>query len=129
MGFRYKTRNKKTALYEQHRIIAARHEYLRKILTFRSEGRPLVYLDETWLNAHHTREHCWIGYDKGSLRVPSRKGGRLIILHAGWKLVSRSQPLPLLTSLAGRGSGKVPLMSWFCRPQHSMGHKDITMIC
>ena len=86
MGFRYKTRNKKTALYEQHRIIAACHEYLRKILTFRSEGRPIVYLDETWLNAHHTREHCWIDYDgKGGLCVPSGKGGRLIILHAGWE--------------------------------------------
>ena len=31
---------------------------------------------------------------KGGLRVPSRKGGRLIILHAEWELVSRSQPLP-----------------------------------
>ena len=86
VGFGYKTLNQKTARYEQYRIIAARLEYLRKILTFRSEGRPIVYLDEYWLNAHHTREHCWIDYDgKGCLRLTSRKGGRLIILHAGWE--------------------------------------------
>ena len=30
MGFRYKRRNK---VYEQHKIIAARHDYLRKIQT------------------------------------------------------------------------------------------------
>ncbi|XP_062522023.1 uncharacterized protein LOC134196819 [Corticium candelabrum] len=86
MGFKYTTRNKKTALYEQHRILAARHHYLRQIKKYRDEGRPIVYLDETWLNAHHTLERCWTDYDgKGGLRVPSGKGGRLVILHAGWK--------------------------------------------
>ena len=80
MGFKYTTRNKKTALYEQHRIIAARHHYLRQIEKYRDEGRPIVYVDETWLNAHHTLERCWTDYDgKGGLRVPSGKGGRLII--------------------------------------------------
>ena len=86
MGFKYTTRNKKTALYEQHRILAARHHYLRQIKKYRDEGRPIVYLDETWLNAHHTLERCRTDYDgKGGLRVPSGKGGRLVILHAGWK--------------------------------------------
>ena len=57
-----------------------------EILTFLSEGRPVVHLDETWLSAHHTCENCWIDYDgKGGLRVPFGKGGRLIILHAGWE--------------------------------------------
>ena len=84
MGFKYTTRNKKTALYEQHRIIATRHHYLRQIRKYRDEGRPKVYLDKTWLNAHHTLERCWTDYDgKGGLRVPSGKGGRLINLHAG----------------------------------------------
>lgn len=68
MGFKYKMRNKKAGLYEQHRIIASRHQYLRQI----------VYLDETWLKAHHTMEICWIDYDrKYGLRVPSGVGGRL----------------------------------------------------
>ena len=42
IGFRYKTRNKKTALHEQHRIIPTGHEYLRKILNFHSGGKPIV---------------------------------------------------------------------------------------
>ena len=84
MGFRYKRQNKKVSLYEQHRIIAARHDYLRKIQTFRSDNRMIVYLDETWLNTHHIHERCWLDYDgRGGIRVPSGKGGRLIILHAG----------------------------------------------
>ena len=45
-----------------------------------------MYQDETFLNAHHTLERCWTDNDgKGGLKVPSAKGGRLIILHAGWK--------------------------------------------
>ncbi|XP_062520186.1 uncharacterized protein LOC134195201 [Corticium candelabrum] len=86
MGFKYTTCNKKTVLYEQHRIIAACHHYLRQVKKYRDKGRPIVYLDETWLNVHHTLERRWTDYDgKGGLRVPSGKGGRLIILHAGWK--------------------------------------------
>ena len=86
MGSRYKTRNKKAALYEQHRIIAARIQYLRQSKQYREQKRPIIYLDETCLNAHHTVERYWIDYDgKGGFRVPSGKGGRLIILHAGWE--------------------------------------------
>ena len=78
MGFRYKRRNKKVSLYEQHRIIAARHDYLRKIQTFRSDNRTIVY--ETWLNAHHTHERCWLDYDgRGGIRVPSGKGGHEVL--------------------------------------------------
>ena len=45
-----------------------------------------MYLDETWLKAHYISERCWIDYGgKGGLRVPSGKGERFIILHAGWK--------------------------------------------
>ena len=59
MGFRYKRRNKKVS-------------YM------------IVNLDDTWLNAHHTHEHCWLDSDgRGGIRVPSGKGGRLMILHAG----------------------------------------------
>ena len=41
------------------------------------------------------------------------------------RLVSRSQTRPRLLLVGGRGSGEVPLISWFFRPLHSMGHKDI----
>lgn len=43
-----------------------------------------MYLDETWINAHHTNEREWQSVD-GSIKrlVPSSKGRRLIIAHAG----------------------------------------------
>ena len=56
----------------------------------RREGRPVVYLDETWANARDGKEKMWVGDDprasggtKGGIRKPSGKGSRLIILHAG----------------------------------------------
>ena len=70
MGFKYHKRDTKKTLYEQAHIIAQRHNFLRKIRSYRQEKRPIVYLDETWLNAHHTLEKSWIDYDgRGGLRV------------------------------------------------------------
>ena len=53
----------------------------------RSENHPVVFLDETWVNAHYGRERTWVdqatGGTKGGVRKPSEKGTLLIILHAG----------------------------------------------
>ena len=56
----------------------------------RREGRPAVYLDETWENARDGEEKMWVeddprasGGTKGGIRKPSGEGSRLIILHAG----------------------------------------------
>ena len=50
----------------------------------------MVYLEETWANAHDTRENMWVEDvprvsvgTKGGIRKPSGKGKRLLILHAG----------------------------------------------
>ena len=56
------------------------------IRKYRREGRLIIYLDETWLNAHHSLAKCWIDNDgAGGFPVKSGKGGRVIILHAGWE--------------------------------------------
>lgn len=52
---------------------------------YRDAGRPIVYLDETWLNAHHFMERCWIDYDGKGVLVPSGRGGRLIVFQSGWE--------------------------------------------
>ena len=84
MGFRYKKMDRKKSLYEQHRIVASRANYLKQIRRFRAAKRPIIYLDETWLNQNHTLQKCWTDYDgRGGLKVPSGKGKRLIVLHAG----------------------------------------------
>ena len=87
MGFKV---NDKRYIYEQPRIIVHRHVYLRHLRRNRREGRPVIYLDETWANARDSIEKMWveddtraIGGTKGGIRKPSGKGSRLIILHAG----------------------------------------------
>ena len=55
----------------------------------RQEGRPAVYLDETWANTCDGVEKMWVeddlGGTKDSIRKISGKGSRLIIIHAGSK--------------------------------------------
>lgn len=61
----------------------------------RAQGRQIFYLDETWINAGHSKSNIWMdktiehsrqafleGLSTG-LRSPSGKGKRLIILHIG----------------------------------------------
>ena len=90
VGFRYKQVNDKRYVYEQPRIIVQRHEYLRRTRRNRREGRPVVYLDEAWVNARGSVEKMWVEDDSvvsggtiGGFRKPSGKGSQLIILHAG----------------------------------------------
>ena len=80
MGFKYKKVNDKRYIYEQPRIIVWRHEYLRRLRRNRREGRPVIYLDETWANARDGVEKMWveddpraIGGTKGGIRKPSGK--------------------------------------------------------
>ena len=76
MGFMYKVINNKRylvhntsliltvrAYYEQPRIVHQRHSYLRRMRQNRTEGRPVVYLDETWCNAHDGKDKAWVEKD------------------------------------------------------------------
>lgn len=74
-----------------------RHEYLRHMST--REEKLVIYLNETWANAHDSVEKMWVEDDRvvscgtlGGLRKPSGKGSRLIILHAGEKEDGRMSP-------------------------------------
>ncbi|KAJ8914851.1 hypothetical protein NQ315_014864 [Exocentrus adspersus] len=95
INFRYLKRNRKSVMIERDDIVRWRVDYLTSIKKFRSEGRPIYYLDETWLNEGHTKEKVWVdnnikskceAFNEGlstGLKNPSGKGKRLIILHAG----------------------------------------------
>ena len=62
-------------------ILEQRHTY-RQYCNY--ENKTLVYTDETWVNAHHSNEYIWVDNDgKGGWKVPSGKGQRLIVVHAG----------------------------------------------
>ncbi|KAH6920073.1 hypothetical protein HPB50_028940 [Hyalomma asiaticum] len=95
LGFLFRKRKRNSALLKRDDIVAWRRKYLRTIREMRRQQRTIYYLDETWVNAGHTKETVWTdtkvmsrqdafrqGLSTG-LRAPSGKGGRLIVLHAG----------------------------------------------
>ncbi|XP_040076752.1 uncharacterized protein LOC120848794 [Ixodes scapularis] len=74
LGFAFTTRKRNSLLLERNDLVLWRASYLRSIKEYRQDNRPIYYLDETWVNAEHTRS-----------KNPSGKGERLIIVHAGSK--------------------------------------------
>jgi len=87
LGFQYKKCNDgRKFLMERNDIVASRMAFLRKMHDIRLEQnpRPIIYLDETWVNQNHSRKHVWLsGDNEGGFRVPVGKGLRLILCHAG----------------------------------------------
>ena len=96
MGFCWrKTGDDRRVAIERYDVTAARAKYLRDIKKCRSKGLDIVYLDETWVNQNHHKQYAWlpdlkllgIDADKRLIRtlpkLPSGKGKRLIVLHAG----------------------------------------------
>ncbi len=85
VGFCYKQRDRRHYVLEQQHIIAQRHKYLQEIRKLRRDNHyNIIYTDETWVNSHHTNEHIWIDADgNGGWKVPTGKGTRLIVVHAG----------------------------------------------
>ncbi|XP_048373846.1 uncharacterized protein LOC125445060 [Sphaerodactylus townsendi] len=95
IGFAYNRRHKDCTLTDKPEITAWRHRYLRKIRQFRSEGRKIFFLDETWVSEGHAVSKC--GQDQivkptkevflkglsAGLRESSGKGSRLICAHCG----------------------------------------------
>ena len=65
-------------------IINYRRNYLRKIKSFREAGYDIVYMDETWVKQNHCTDYMWLPNDGSDApKIPSGKGKRLIVLHAG----------------------------------------------
>ena len=92
MGVSYRKIDDRRYYYEQPQIIEQRHKYLRRIMQNRVDKKPVVFLDETWANAHDGKDMAWVEDDPvtggtlGGVRRPSGKGKRLIILGAGGEM-------------------------------------------
>lgn len=84
-GFTFrKTIGGRNIICEKPHLIAARSKYLRQIRERRRQGYDIVYLDESWVNAHHTNAKEWQSVDGEQKRkIPSSKGQRIILTHAG----------------------------------------------
>uniref|UniRef100_A0A1X7VLI4 Tc1-like transposase DDE domain-containing protein n=1 Tax=Amphimedon queenslandica TaxID=400682 RepID=A0A1X7VLI4_AMPQE len=90
MNYRFRKVGNKRIYYKQPHIIEQREEYLVRMHNNHSgENRPVIYLDETWMNAHDGKDKQWVqpdtltGGTSGGVTKPYGKGKRLIILHAG----------------------------------------------
>lgn len=86
IGFKRKRLDKREVIKESAHIVRWKYDYLRTIEDYRKNGRPIIYLDETWYDTHDTRNKGWVD-DSNSckLDVPHNRGKRIIILHAGWE--------------------------------------------
>ena len=87
VGFTFrKTNSGRNIICEKPHLVSLRSKYLRELRCRREEGYDIVYLDESWINAHHTFEKEWQSVDGTVKRnIPSSKGQRLILAHAGNK--------------------------------------------
>lgn len=77
--------------------------YIRKIRQYREENRPIIYIDETYINSSHTTPRAWSDESVHGLHAPIGKGPRLIVVNA----LSESGFLPnsLLIFKSGSTSG------------------------
>ncbi|XP_026725848.1 uncharacterized protein LOC113492543 isoform X2 [Trichoplusia ni] len=97
LKFKYIKRQGMNALIDRDDIRLWRKNYLRKIKKYRTENRPIFYMDETWVNAvsGHTgsktsvdntitskRQAFMEGLSTGA-KNPTSKGRRLIVVHIG----------------------------------------------
>lgn len=95
LNFEYSKRSRNSALTERGDLVIWRQKYIEDIRRYRSEGRTIYFLDETWVNAGDCTSKVWLDKSIKSHRDaflkglttgpknPTGKGKRLIIVHIG----------------------------------------------
>lgn len=88
IGFRFKRVDGRKFLMERSDVQTARAHFLQEMRRLKKTYDSFVYLDETWVNQNYTVSKCWVdttAKKATGIKVPTGKGSRLIILHAGTK--------------------------------------------
>ena len=87
LGFKYGRVERNTmGLLERPDIVKKRISYLRSIQRYREARRPIVYLDETWVDTNCYPRFQWLAPEGAPQRkLPASRGQRFVILHAGNK--------------------------------------------
>lgn len=87
IGFRYKKcGSKRKFLMERHDIVAWRRKYIDTMRQNRVEGRPIVFLDETYIHASYAVKKCWQNDDEDGVLTSDSAGTRWIIVNAGGEM-------------------------------------------
>lgn len=82
LGFEYKKVDSRKHLMERTDVVARRRQFLKTVKGIDLKDN-VIFIDETWVNENHTVSQCWQSDDISGAKVPSGKGKRLIVLHAG----------------------------------------------
>jgi hypothetical protein len=81
MDFKWKRcGSRRKILIERENIVNWRCSYLQKIRTFRETGKPLLYLDETWVDANLTYRKCWQNKEFEEITTNVNASNRLIVV-------------------------------------------------
>ncbi|KAJ4437060.1 hypothetical protein ANN_17195 [Periplaneta americana] len=84
MGFRWKKcASRRKFLIERENIVNWRCRYLQTIRKLREEGKPILYLDETWVDTNLTFRKCWQHKDVTGVLTTVNASNRLIVVHLG----------------------------------------------
>lgn len=86
LGFSYdgNRHNYYDRVKENEDNVYLRNRYLRYYFQYAAEGRPIVYMDETWINKNTVPSRAWHDGTSDTVdAVPPGKGERLIIIGAG----------------------------------------------
>ena len=88
MGFKWLKGYRRLLAAEKPEIQAFRAAYLRRKLLNRDANniprRPEIYLDESFIHEHHTRELSWVHAENKKLyAAPTSRGNRYVIVGAG----------------------------------------------
>jgi transposase len=79
MGFKWrKCQSKCKFLIERADIVAWRSKYLVKMKQYQEEGRPILYVDEPWVDSNLTFRKCWQSDDVMGIQTNVNSGNRLI---------------------------------------------------
>ncbi|XP_063369365.1 uncharacterized protein LOC134657732 [Cydia amplana] len=68
---------------ERIEISQWREKYLRSIYTKRQEGKPIIYLDETYVHLNYKTKKSWQGPSVKGVTENISAGKRYIVVHAG----------------------------------------------
>jgi hypothetical protein len=84
MGFKWKRCGfRRKILFEREDIVNWRCAYLQQIRTFRETGKPILYLNETWVDANLTFRKCWQNKEVVGITTNVNASNRLIVVHMG----------------------------------------------
>jgi hypothetical protein len=83
MGFKWKRcGSRRKILIERENIVNWRCAYLQQI-KFRETDKPLLYLDETWVDANLMFRKCWQNKEVVGIMTNVNASNRLIFVHLG----------------------------------------------